>query len=55
VFARVSPDRVAAVKQQAALKRTTNFEDVARQFIVFCQSDSVAGQSQVIDSGTVFH
>ncbi len=55
MFARVPPARVAAVKEQAALKRTTNPEDVARQVIVFCQSDSVTGQTQVIDSGVVFH
>lgn len=55
MFARVPPARVAAVKEQAALKRTTNCEDVARQVVVFCQSDSVTGQTQVIDSGMVFH
>jgi 3-oxoacyl-[acyl-carrier protein] reductase len=55
MFARVPPARVAAVKEQAALKRTTNSEDVARQVALFCQSDSVTGQTQVIDSGGVFH
>jgi 3-oxoacyl-[acyl-carrier protein] reductase len=55
MFARVPPARVAAVKEQAALKRTTRPEDVARQVVVFCQSDSVTGQTQVIDSGVVFH
>src|SRR6266850_4025952 len=55
MFARVPPARVAAVKEQAALKRTTNPEDVARQVLMFCQSDSVTGQTQVIDSGVVFH
>jgi 3-oxoacyl-[acyl-carrier protein] reductase len=49
--ARVPPERVAAVKQHAALKRTPQPEDVARQVIAFCQSDSVTGQTQVIDSG----
>lgn len=55
MFARVPPARVAAVKEQAALKRTTDPEDVARQIVLFCQSDSVTGQTQVIDSGAVFH
>ena len=55
MFARVPPARVAAVKEQAVLKRTTDSEDVARQIIAFCQSDSVTGQTQVIDSGVVFH
>jgi len=55
MFARVPPARVAVVKEQAALKRTTCVEDVARQVITFCHSDSVTGQTQVIDSGGVFH
>jgi 3-oxoacyl-[acyl-carrier protein] reductase len=55
MFARVPAARVAAARDQAALKRTTNPEDVARQVAVFCQSDSVTGQTQVIDSGIVFH
>jgi 3-oxoacyl-[acyl-carrier protein] reductase len=55
MFARVPPARVAAVKEHAALKRTTNPEDVARQVVVFCRSDSVTGQTLVIDSGVIFH
>ncbi|MFY9557207.1 MAG: SDR family oxidoreductase [Blastocatellia bacterium] len=55
MFERVPPARVAEVKEQAVLKRTTGSEDVARQVIVFCQSDSVTGQTLVIDSGGVFH
>ena len=47
--------RVAASKEQAALKRTTKLEDVARQVVIFCRSDSVTGQTQVIDAGTVLH
>jgi len=55
MFSRVPPARVLAVKEQAALKRTTSLEDVARQVVLFCQSDSVTGQTQVVDSGGVFH
>lgn len=55
MFARVPPAQAAALKDQAALKRMTTAEDVARQVVVFCQSDSVTGQTQVIDSGVVFH
>ena len=51
----VPPARVAALRDQAALKHTTDPIDVARQVILFCQSDSVTGQTQVIDSGIVFH
>jgi 3-oxoacyl-[acyl-carrier protein] reductase len=55
MFARVPPARVAAATAQAALKRTTRLEDVARQVVLFCKSDSITGQTQVIDAGTVFH
>jgi 3-oxoacyl-[acyl-carrier protein] reductase len=55
MFARVPPARVAALKDQAALKRTTDPKDVARQVVLFCQSDSVTGQTQVVDAGLVFH
>jgi 3-oxoacyl-[acyl-carrier protein] reductase len=55
MFARVPAVRVAAAKEQAALKRATNAEDVARQVVLFCQSDSVTGQTLVIDAGLVFH
>ena len=55
MFARVPPARVAASTAQAALKRTTRLEDVARQIVLFCQSDSITGQTPVIDAGTIFH
>jgi 3-oxoacyl-[acyl-carrier protein] reductase len=55
MFGRVPPARVAAVREHAALKRTPALEDVARQVVVFCQSDSITGQTQVIDSGGFFH
>jgi 3-oxoacyl-[acyl-carrier protein] reductase len=55
MLARVPSARVAASTAQAALKRTTRLQDVARQVVLFCQSDSTTGQTQVIDAGTVFH
>ena len=55
MFARVPPARAAAVKEQAALKRTTNPDDVALQVVAFCQSDPVTGQTLIIDSGVVLH
>ncbi|HEY7566813.1 MAG TPA: SDR family oxidoreductase [Gemmatimonadaceae bacterium] len=55
MFARVPPARVAAVQERSALKRTTKPEDVARQVVGFCESDSVTGQTVVIDSGGYFH
>jgi 3-oxoacyl-[acyl-carrier protein] reductase len=53
--ARVPPARVAALKAQAALKRTTSPDDVARQIVLLCRSDSLTGQTQVVDAGMVFH
>lgn len=53
--ARVPPARVAALKDQAALKRTASPEDVARQIVLYCRSDSLTGQTQVVDAGVVFH
>jgi 3-oxoacyl-[acyl-carrier protein] reductase len=55
MFARVPPVRVAAFRAQAALKRTTSLDDVARQVVLFCRSDSITGQTLVIDAGTVLH
>jgi 3-oxoacyl-[acyl-carrier protein] reductase len=53
--ARRRPEIIAARKQQALLKRTAKIDDVARQVVLFCQSDSTTGQTQVIDSGIVFN
>jgi 3-oxoacyl-[acyl-carrier protein] reductase len=55
MFARVPPQRVAAQRDQAVLKRLTDLEDVGRQVVLFCRAQSITGQTQVIDAGTVFH
>ncbi len=52
-FVGVTP--AAAMKDRSLLKRTPTLEDVARQVLLFCQSDSITGQAHVIDAGTVFH
>ena len=52
---RVSPEAIAALKEKAALRRTTDPADVARQVVFFCRSESVTGQTQVVDCGIVFH
>lgn len=51
---RVRPEALAALKEKAALKRTTDINDVARQVVLFCQAESVTGQTLVIDGGIVF-
>jgi 3-oxoacyl-[acyl-carrier protein] reductase len=51
MFARVPGERVEAMKDKALLKRHTSLEDVARQIVLLCESDSITGQTQVIDAG----
>jgi len=51
---RVRPEAIAALREKAALKRTTDLDDVARQVVLFCQAESITGQTLVIDGGIVF-
>jgi 3-oxoacyl-[acyl-carrier protein] reductase len=37
------------------LKRAADLDDIARQVLEFCRTDSVTGQTLVIDSGRIFH
>lgn len=41
--------------QGAILGRATEREDVARQVVEFCRTESTTGQTLVIDAGRVFH
>jgi 3-oxoacyl-[acyl-carrier protein] reductase len=52
---RVRPEAISALREKAALKRTTDLDDVARQVVHFCQAESITGQTLVIDGGIVFH
>ena len=45
--------RQAAV-DRALLKRAASKDDVARQVVEFCRTDSITGQTLVIDSGKIF-
>ena len=42
-------------KSQSVLGATTSLEDVAGQVAQFCRSDTVTGQTLVIDGGVFFH
>jgi 3-oxoacyl-[acyl-carrier protein] reductase len=42
----------AAIKERSLLKRLPSLEDVARQALFFCASDSVTGQAYILDTGT---
>jgi 3-oxoacyl-[acyl-carrier protein] reductase len=37
------------------LKRAADKDDVASQVVALCQTDSITGQTLVIDAGRVFH
>ena len=48
-----SPDYAAGAAERTLLRRTVSKEDVAEQLITFCRSDSVTGQTILMDSGRV--
>ena len=45
------PEHIAKAEQTAALKRSVNKDDVAEQIMTFCRSDSVTGQTILMDCG----
>lgn len=51
----LDPAYVERSKAGAALKRATSKDDVAAQVVAFCQTDSVTGQTLVVDAGRFFH
>ncbi|RAO69061.1 uncharacterized protein BHQ10_005073 [Talaromyces amestolkiae] len=44
-------EAIAGLKEQAALKRETNLEDCAYQFVSIAKNTSMTGQEIVVDSG----
>ena len=48
-----SAEYAAGAVQRTLLKRTVSKDDVAEQLITFCRSDSVTGQTILMDSGRV--
>jgi 3-oxoacyl-[acyl-carrier protein] reductase len=53
--ARLDPALVESTTKNAALQRPVERDDVARQIVEFCRSDSTTGQVLVLDSGVVYH
>ncbi len=53
--ARLDPSLVERTTKSAALQRPVERDDVARQIMEFCRSDSTTGQVLVLDSGVVYH
>ncbi len=53
--ANLSPTQVERALQNAALKRPTDKDDVADVVVTFARSDSITGQTLVVDAGRVYH
>ena len=51
----LAPEYRKAAVENALLRRAVDKDDIARQVVLFCASDSVTGQTLAIDSGRVFH
>ena len=50
---RLSPAYQQASIDRAPLKRAADKDDVAEQVLAFCRTDSITGQTMVIDSGRI--
>jgi len=53
--ANLNPAYRERAKDGALLKRAADKDDVANQVVAFCQTDSITGQTLVIDAGRFFH
>ena len=51
----LSLDYTEKVKQGALLKRATDKDDIAEAVVEFCRTESITGQTLVIDAGRIFH
>jgi 3-oxoacyl-[acyl-carrier protein] reductase len=51
----LSPEFREASKTGALLQRAAEKDDVADQVVAFCRTDSITGQTLVIDAGRHFH
>ncbi len=51
----LAPEYQQAAKDLALLKRAADKDDVAAQVLGFCRTDSITGQTIVVDSGRVFN
>ena len=51
----LDPTYVERVRAGAALKRAASRDDVAEQVVAFCRTDSITGQTLVIDAGRFYH
>jgi len=53
--ANLAPEYVEQVRRNAALGRAADKDDVAAQVVLFARTDSITGQTVVIDAGRFYH
>ena len=53
--ANLDPEFSKSAREGSLLKRSADKDDIANQVVSFCQTDSVTGQTLVIDAGRYFH
>ena len=51
----LDPEYRARASKNSLLQRAADKDDVARQVVAFCSTDSITGQTLVVDAGRVFH
>ena len=51
----LAPKYQKAAVEGSLLQRAADKDDIARQVVAFCATDSITGQTLAIDSGRVFH
>jgi 3-oxoacyl-[acyl-carrier protein] reductase len=52
--ANLAPEYREAAVRNVVLQRAVEKDDVAAQVVSFCKTDSITGQTIIIDSGRVF-
>jgi 3-oxoacyl-[acyl-carrier protein] reductase len=51
----LAPEHVQRAVSSAVLKRPADKDDVAKQVVALCETDSITGQTVVVDAGRFFH
>jgi 3-oxoacyl-[acyl-carrier protein] reductase len=51
----LAPEYQERAKSGSLLRRAADKDDIARQVLELCRTDSITGQTLVVDSGRVFH
>ena len=50
----LTADQIRAFREQVALKRTPDLDDIAAQVVAFARTDSTTGQNIAVDAGLTF-